>query len=74
LEATIIEIVPNQYIKVHFKGWASKFDEYIPISADANSGIANSLLEQKYAEVGMYSNGYGQAKFDPSKLKLNYHT
>ena len=34
LEAQVIEIVPNNYIKVHFKGWSSKWDEFIPYSPD----------------------------------------
>lgn len=54
LEAQIIDL-NNDFIKIHYKGWASKFDEYIPISSQQ--------LDTKYAEVGKYSSAFGYAKF-----------
>ena len=42
-------------MRVHFKGFASKWDETVPINDD--------LIDKKYAEVGLYSNAYGFAKF-----------
>jgi hypothetical protein len=32
LEANIIEMVSDEYIKVHYKGWSKKWDEIIQIS------------------------------------------
>jgi hypothetical protein len=58
LEAHILEVVPGDYIKIHYKGWSSKFDEYIPISQ-----VSHNLIDNKYAEVGLYSLAYGQAKY-----------
>jgi hypothetical protein len=52
LEAQIIEVA-NDYIKIHYKGWSSKFDEYIPIPI--NFDEPNSQLDNKYAEIGLYS-------------------
>ena len=51
----------NLDMRVHYKGWANKFDEHIPIT--------DELLDVKYAEIGKYSCAYGQAKF-PSRI---YH-
>ncbi len=42
-------------MKVHFKGWASKFDELIPISKEH----FEDHIDQKFAEIGMYSEAYG---------------
>lgn len=42
-------------MKVHFKGWKSKFDEVIQID--------NSLIGEKYAEIGLFSKAFGYAKF-----------
>ena len=52
LEAQILEVA-NDYIKIHYKGWSSKFDEYIPIPI--NFDEHNSQLDNKYAEIGLYS-------------------
>jgi hypothetical protein len=60
LEANIVHIVPDQYMTVHFKGWASKWDEHIPLDPEH----FNDFLDVKIAEVGMYSDAYGAAKFD----------
>lgn len=49
------------YIKIHYKGWSSKFDEYIPTSNGETS--ENELLDVKFAEIGRYSQAYGEAKF-----------
>jgi hypothetical protein len=46
--------------KAHFKGWASKWDEYIKIYDD--------LIDSKYAEVGLYSDAYGFAKFHANEI------
>jgi hypothetical protein len=46
LEAQILEVA-NDYIKIHYKGWSSKFDEYID--------EPNIQLDTKYAEIGLYS-------------------
>jgi hypothetical protein len=50
LEAQILEVVPGDSIKIHYKGWSSKFDEYIPISIGHQH-----LIDTKYAEIGLYS-------------------
>ena len=50
LEAQILEVA-NDYIKIHYKGWSPKFDEYIPINFDE----PNIQLDTKYAEIGLYS-------------------
>jgi len=47
-------------MKVHFKGWASKWDEVIPI----NEEHMNNLLDLKFSEVGRYSEAYGAAKYE----------
>ena len=60
LEAHIVEMKPT-YIKIHYKGWSSKFDEYIPTSNGETS--ENELLDVKFAEIGRYSQAYGEAKF-----------
>lgn len=60
LEARIIHIVPDQYMTVHFKGWSSKWDEQIPIHPEH----LNDLIDTKFAEIGMYSDAFGKAKFD----------
>lgn len=52
LEAQILEVA-NDYIKIHYKGWSSKFDEYIPIPI--NFDEPNCQLDTKYAEIGLYS-------------------
>jgi hypothetical protein len=52
LEAQILEVA-NDYIKIHYKGWSSKFDEYIPIPI--NFDEPNIQLDTKYAEIGLYS-------------------
>ena len=49
LEAQILEVA-NDYIKIHYKGWSSKFEEYIPIFDEPNI-----QLDTKYAEIGLYS-------------------
>jgi hypothetical protein len=49
LEAQILEVA-NDYIKIHYKGWSSKFDEYIPIPINFDE-----QLDTKYAEIGLYS-------------------
>ena len=60
LETNIIEL-NKDYIKIHYKGWSSKFDEYLPILPE------NKLIDIKYAEIGLYSNAYGQAKYKNQK-------
>lgn len=60
LEANIIEIIPTEMsIKIHYKGWASKFDEYLPVFDPSQK-----LLDTKYAEIGRYSAAYGRARFE----------
>lgn len=46
-------------MKVHFKGWSSKWDEFIPLDPEH----IKDFLDSKYAEIGMYSDAYGRAKF-----------
>lgn len=55
-----------QRIKVHYKGWASKFDEVIDISD------MESVLDCKIAEIGKFSTAYGQAKFKKSDQKHDH--
>ena len=59
LEAQVIE-VKKEYIKIHYRGWAAKFDEYLPVS---HMNPNDPLLDKKYAEIGMYSKAIGQAKY-----------
>lgn len=58
LEAQVIEISNNnndESMRVHFKGFASKWDELVP--------IGDEYIGKKYAEVGLHSNANGFAKF-----------
>ena len=38
-------------MKIHYKGFSAKFDEIIPIN--------DELIDNKYSEIGTYSNGFG---------------
>ena len=60
LEAHIVEIYDENRIRVHFKNWSSKWDEEVDVSP--------SNLDIKYAEIGLYSNGYGYAKFHSKEI------
>ncbi len=60
LETNIVEL-NKDYFKIHYKGWSAKFDEYLPILPE------NNLIDVKYAEIGLYSNAYGQAKYKNQK-------
>ena len=42
-------------MRVHFKGWSSKWDEIVNINSEN--------IDVKYAEIGLYSKAYGLAKF-----------
>ena len=66
LEAQIIQVT-NDSIKIHYKGWSSKFDEFIPVPS--NPDEPSHLLDTKYAEIGLYSNAYGQAKYIKERLQ-----
>lgn len=61
LEAVVVQVNDHeQVMKVHFKGWASKWDELLPF----NEEQMNNLLDLKFAEIGRYSDAYGAAKFE----------
>lgn len=60
LEAHVVDI-QGDFFKIHYKGWAAKFDEFIPLDSPNDH-----LLDTKYAEIGLYSRAYGQAKFNNS--------
>jgi hypothetical protein len=55
LEAQIVEINHGEYVKIHYKGWAPKFDEYLPVFSEDGA----ALIDKKYAEIGLYSNAFG---------------
>ena len=64
LEAHVIEFLDmGSKFRVHFKGWASKWDEIIPLNDE-------SLIGTKYAEIGLHSKGYGGIKFH-SKMRMH---
>jgi len=50
LEARVIEMT-NDRIKIHYRGYASKFDEWLPKNS------------KRIAEVGLHSKAYGGAKY-----------
>lgn len=58
MEAHVIEL-NRRYIRIHYKGWSSKFDEYLP----AEEEEFESLIDVKVAEIGRFSKAFGQAKF-----------
>ena len=60
LEAQIVEL-SDTYFKIHYKGWAAKFDEFIPLDQQGH------LLDTKFAEIGLYSLAYGGAKFNSQR-------
>jgi len=50
LNAIIVNI-RDDHLRVHYNGWAAKFDEWLPKNSD------------RIAEVGLHSKGYGGAKY-----------
>lgn len=51
LEARVINFEGQELIRVHYKGYAPKFDETLEIDSD------------RISEVGSYSQGYGWARY-----------
>ena len=64
LEATVVEIdQERRTFTVHFKGFASKWDEVIENRSE--------LVDSKFAEIGLYSGGYGFAKFHKESINMS---
>eukprot|EP01047_Picozoa_sp_COSAG01_P134324 COSAG01_NODE_64445_length_276_cov_0.881356_1_plen_66_part_01 len=33
-QAKVLEVEDNQRVKIHFQGWPSKWDEWMPVTSD----------------------------------------
>lgn len=54
LEAFVVDLNENE-MRVHFKGWSTKWDEWIPID--------QKLIDVKYAEIGRFSPAFGSGRY-----------
>jgi hypothetical protein len=61
-----IDMERNKF-RVHFKGFSSKWDEEIDLPKENDEH--NSLIDEKYAEIGLYSGAIGYAKFHKDDIK-----
>lgn len=64
-EATVVGFQEEQNsFVVHFKGFSSKWDESIKKES--------SQLDEKFAEVGLYSSAFGFAKYNKEQIMTSF--